>query len=396
MSVTRPKTTAEAEQTADADARNYRDFEHTGPGTLAGRYLRTFWHPVYHVQDLEPGQAVPIRVMSEDFTLYRGKTGKVHLLEFRCAHRGMQLSAGQVEGDCVRCLYHGWLYDGDGQCVEQPAEPEPFCQKIKIRSYPVRDYLGLVFAYLGDGEAPEFPRYPLFEDPSGVLHHDSYVRPCNYFLNLENALDFIHVGFAHRGARGAFDWRTDCPTLSAEETDWGIMYRMVRPSGKSAMAQFGMPNIVYVRALPNDPEVDYREFLAWWVPVDDERHTQFTVVIVKKSADVVRRYMERRSALMVQRDLDREDIVKAILAGKLRLQDVDENRVDTVRLSDDLIQSGQGPIEGRRSHERLGRSDVGIILGRKLWARELRALAENRPVRRWQFDAERLVMDSVY
>src|SRR6476661_5158428 len=81
----------------------YLDYEHTGPGTLAGRYLRSFWQPVSRAVDLAPGRAVPVRMMSEDFTLYRGEGGEPHMVAFRCAHRGTQLSVGWVEGDCIRC-----------------------------------------------------------------------------------------------------------------------------------------------------------------------------------------------------------------------------------------------------------------------------------------------------
>src|SRR5437868_10725311 len=88
------------------------DFAHTGPGTLAGRYLRSFWQPVYPSGQLSAGRAMPIRIMSEDFTLYRGESGEAHLVAFRCAHRGTQLSTGWVEGDELRCFYHGWKYDG--------------------------------------------------------------------------------------------------------------------------------------------------------------------------------------------------------------------------------------------------------------------------------------------
>ncbi|MBM2811513.1 MAG: hypothetical protein HW416_2272 [Chloroflexi bacterium] len=116
-------TTRTAEPSRDV----WNDFAHAGPGTLAGRYMRRFWHPVYRSEDLNPGRTVPLRIMSEDLTLYRGDSGTVHALAFRCAHRGTQLSTGWVEGDTLRCFYHGWRYDGSGQCVEQPAEPEPFC-----------------------------------------------------------------------------------------------------------------------------------------------------------------------------------------------------------------------------------------------------------------------------
>src|SRR3954468_22573977 len=86
----------------------WEDFVHTGPGTLAGRYLRMFWQPVYRAQDLKPGLAMPIRLMSEDLTLYRGEGGTVHTLAFRCAHRLTQLSTGWIEGENIRCRYHGW------------------------------------------------------------------------------------------------------------------------------------------------------------------------------------------------------------------------------------------------------------------------------------------------
>ena len=121
------------------------DFVHTGPATLAGRYMRKFWQPVYLSERLKEGQAAPIRIMSEEFTLYRGASGAPYVVGFRCAHRGTQLSIGWVEGECIRCFYHGWKYDGTGQCVEQPAEDESFASKVRIRSYPTQDYLGTCF-----------------------------------------------------------------------------------------------------------------------------------------------------------------------------------------------------------------------------------------------------------
>src|SRR6185436_7460103 len=151
-------------------AENSLDLYRTEPGSLAGRYLRSFWQPVYRAKDLPAGEAVPLRIMSEDFTLYRGESGTPHVVAFRCAHRGTQLSTGWVEGDELRCFYHGWKYGPDGQCTEQPAEPEPFCNRIRIRAFPTEEYLGLIFAYFGDrnggdrngreGAAPELPRFP--------------------------------------------------------------------------------------------------------------------------------------------------------------------------------------------------------------------------------------------
>lgn len=78
---------------------DYMDCFPTGPGTIAGRYMRRFWHPVYRAEDLQPGWAKPLRIMSEEFTLYRGEDGIPHAVAFRCPHRGAQLSSGWVEGD---------------------------------------------------------------------------------------------------------------------------------------------------------------------------------------------------------------------------------------------------------------------------------------------------------
>src|SRR5581483_10497968 len=181
------------------EARASKDFVHTGPGTLAGRYLRMFWQPVARGEDLARGRALPLRVMSEEFTLYRGEGGTPHLLAFRCAHRGTQLSTGWVEGDNLRCFYHGWTYGPDGQCIEQPAEPEPFCGRIRIRSYAVREYLGLIFAYLGEGEPPEMERYRPFEPEAGVCDAEvPTIWPCNYFNRMDN--DPVHIPFVHRGS----------------------------------------------------------------------------------------------------------------------------------------------------------------------------------------------------
>src|SRR5919202_4499211 len=109
---------------------DHTDFVSTAPGTLAGRFMRRFWHPVYLARELPAGHPKPVRIMSEDFTLYRGEGGKAHAVAFRCAHRGTQLSTGWVEGDCLRCFYHGWVYDGSGQCVEMPAEDSSFPPKV--------------------------------------------------------------------------------------------------------------------------------------------------------------------------------------------------------------------------------------------------------------------------
>ena len=150
------------------------DVAHTGPETPAGRFLRRFWTPVARLDDLEPGTAKPLRIMNELFTCYRGESGEPHLVGFYCAHRSTQMSTGFIEGDEIRCFYHGWKYNGLGQCIEQPAEADGFAAKVSIEGYPVQTYLGLVYAYLGPGEPPRVPALQRTR-PSGP-HREPFVR----------------------------------------------------------------------------------------------------------------------------------------------------------------------------------------------------------------------------
>ena len=190
--------------------------------------------------------------MGENFTLYRGESGRLCLTDPRCPHRGTQLSSGSVEGDDLRCFYHGWKFAPGGQCNEQPAEDSSYCDRVKLNSYPIREYLGLIFAYLGEGAAPHFPTYPEFEDFDGLIEIDSYLRACNYFQNLENALDMSHVAFVHRDNMVSYSGIGRGAQLRAEESDWGVTYTFTRDDGQLRIQQFGMPNIFYMTALPTD------------------------------------------------------------------------------------------------------------------------------------------------
>ncbi|MDB5753071.1 MAG: hypothetical protein JWP65_3492 [Ramlibacter sp.] len=360
------------------------DFIRTGPTEPAGRYLRRFWHPVYHSVDLVAGRPVPLRIMSQGFTLYRGDdSGAAFLVDERCPHRGAQLSAGWIEGDALRCFYHGWKFDSTGQCVEQPAENSAFAAKVAIRSYPVREYLGLVFAYLGEGEPPEFPLYPEFDSFDGLLEVDSYSRNCNYFQNLENALDMSHVGFVHGDNQVAFNGIGDGKGSKAVESSWGVTYSYTRPDGQQRIQQFGMPNIFYMLALPTDEDIGWQESLFWWVPIDDELHMQFSLHRVPADAQTAARISQRRQQRRGEIDLAHQDVCEQVLNGMLRLRDLDPKRIDLVRLQDDVAQIGQGRIADRKA-ERLGSADIGVASVRRLWRQEVSRLYQGAALRTWR------------
>jgi len=360
------------------------DFISAGPETLAGKFLRRFWQPVYCAHEILPGRAVPIRVLGENFTLYRGENGTPHVVGDRCAHRGTQLSVGWIEGDSIRCFYHGWKYDASGQCVEQPAEPKSFAADMRIPSYPVQEYLGLIFAYFGEGEPPPLNRFPKFENPQYVVDAIRFDRICNYYNNIENSLDNTHVRFVHSRHRESVQDRavTGDPVISVEESDWGVRRYSRYPDGTEILFFFGMPNINYINGQVVDPAAKRVDSLIFKVPVDDDRHLHFEARMMLYYGEKRRQWLERRRAQRAKDAIDRLDLV--VLDGRLRLDDIDPNRTDHVLIEDEVAQTGQGAI-ANRSREHLGRGDIGIVLLRKLWERELRALADGRPLKQWTY-----------
>ncbi len=373
----------------------FNDVQNIGPGTLAGDYLRLFWQPVFHSHELEIGHAKPIRILGEDFTLYRGESGEPFIVAARCAHRGMPLHPGWVQGDEIRCFYHGWKYDGTGQCTEQPGEPQPFCDRVKIAGRPTREYLGLIFSYFGPGDPPEFPLYPAFDGDEWLHAIDSYTRPCHFFNNLENACDTVHVGWAHHTTETFDNEAQDFPEIFAKETKWGAEFVAQRQNGKKIVTQFIMPNLFLILGVPDDPEVGYREFFAWWVPHDDDRHTQFTVAKKPKGDPVTERYMERRAEKLAKQDLDHEVLARAILAGEMRWEDIDPERVNMTIVQDNVAQMGVGMMQDR-GDEILGLSDRGVNMCRQLWISELQKFADGEPLTDWRIVPEKFGVSADY
>ena len=363
----------------------YQDLVSTKPGTLAGTYMRRFWQPIHRSEDLRPGQAKPIQIMSERFTLYRGESGAPHLVDFRCPHRGAQLSAGWVEGDSIRCMYHGWCFDSAGRCIEQPAEEKPFANKIRILSHPTQEYLGLIFAYFGDGGPTVMPRYRHFEREGYLEVLPIQIWPCNFFQRMDNNGDTAHVSFVHRGAYHGIGARNGIPNFVKVESDWGTTSYARFPGGWTNVFQFVMPNTYVLRNPSPDPDLPWDDRIQWDVPLDDEHALQFRVRLVPVTGEAAREYKEHRSAQAAKDQMSIAELGEAVLSGTIRFQDMEKSMCDKIALvhaQDYVAQAGQGPIVDR-SKEHLGRSDAGVILSRKIWQRELLAFKERRRLKKW-------------
>ena len=156
-----------------------------------GELLRRYWWPIA-THDMATRVPVRRRLLGEDLVLYRDGSGTVGLLAEQCPHRRAALWLGCTEDVGLRCGYHGWRFDADGRCLEQPGEPadSTFKDRVRATAYPVRELGGLVFAYLGpqtpEQPVPELPRYDLFvwDDAWRDIGHAEL--PCNFVQIMEN------------------------------------------------------------------------------------------------------------------------------------------------------------------------------------------------------------------
>ncbi len=250
-----------------------------GRGTPGGEYLRRFWHPVClsaHLTDV-PRR---LRILGEDLVAFRDKRGKVGVLELHCPHRGTSLEFGKVEECGIRCCYHGWHFDVDGRILDTPGEPDDAIKRrLYHGAYPAREWMGLVFAYMGPPEkVPAFPVYDAFERPDAEYVHRYRVSPCNWIQVRENEMDPIHLAFLHTRLFGVQFQPVygEIPTMEWVETPIGMAYLTVRRWKDWLYLRVNdmiLPNVVRVAGIEDaegETVFDRRgAALNWVVPIDD-------------------------------------------------------------------------------------------------------------------------------
>jgi len=252
------------------------------PGTPCGELIRRYWQPVCLSADLQD-LPKPVRILGEDLIAFRDGQGRAGLLFFRCSHRGTSLEYGRVEERGLRCCYHGWLYDVEGNVLEMPLEPatNPFL-KIQHPCYPVREFGGLVFAYMGPlDKITEFPIYDVWRSEGGNLKARMGPRVggpvnCNWLQAEENLMDALHTFWLHTLHSGPqFPSQTyglNPDDLKYEETEMGMRFVLTRklPSGKwwELIWEMLMPLNVHL-VYTDEPQTERVRAVTYCVPVDD-------------------------------------------------------------------------------------------------------------------------------
>ena len=175
-----------------------------GPGTPMGNYIRQYWIPSTVPSSLLAAPDCPplrVRLLGENLIAFRTTSGSVGMVANACPHRGASLFFGRNEEEGLRCVYHGWKFDVDGNCVDMPSEPAEsnFRSKVKATAYPCREVNGMVWTYMGPREVP--PPLPEFEyntAPEEMVQHPRFVfYDCNWMQSMEGDIDSSHIDYLH-------------------------------------------------------------------------------------------------------------------------------------------------------------------------------------------------------
>src|SRR5438093_145557 len=335
----------------------------TGPGTPGGELLRRYWLPFATLQDVsEEHPTCFVRLLGEDLVLFRDTRGKVGLLGDHCPHRGESLLYGRVQERGIACAYHGWLYDTSGNCLETPAEPadSKLYLTVKHTAYPVRQFIGLYWAYLGPEPVPEIPPYDLWVRKDG--RRSIHVQPrldCNWLQPMENSVDPSHSRVLHadvvmrRGGpplanttRGLTD---DVEYFEFTEVPVGIMKKRVSKNGHVDEHPLVFPNIL---RHGNDTQIR--------VPIDDT-HTQVFFVNFEPTED--------------GSIVEDEGELPVYYLGPYKepadgLHPFTHFTMEDVQYQDHMAWETQGPI-ANRPVERLATSDRGVVMLREMLRREI-------------------------
>jgi phthalate 4,5-dioxygenase oxygenase subunit len=360
----------------------------TGPHTPGGTLMRCYWHPVALADEMPPGGApMPVKILGEELVLFRDDRDRLGLLGLYCSHRCADLSYGRVEDGGLRCLYHGWLYDINGRCLEQPAEPPESRYKDEIRhtAYPVTERAGLLFAYLGEGEPSLLPSYEFLTATPEHRYLQKTFMECNYLQALEGDLDPAHLSYLHRslhhrplgrkdartvpGSRkpsAAFLRQDRRPKLEAERTDYGVRNYAIRNAEDGRryvrINNFIMPN--KVANVGNEGRVGEGYTVHWRVPVDDESHVRFDFFFNRVRPVARERYEQEFGTELRENRCHRNKRNRYLQDRDLMKTTNFTGMGDHYGVHDAFAAESPGPVHDR-SREHLGTTDVCIVAARR-------------------------------
>ena len=362
-----------------------------GAGMPAGALLRNYWQPVALAEELQgPRPAKAVRLLGQDLVLFRDEQGRYGLLDRRCPHRAADLSFGRLEDGGLRCLFHGWLFDVTGKCLETPAEPEGsrMCEHIRQTAYPVVEKNGILFAWMGKGEPAAFPHFDCFVAPDAYTFAFKGLFECNWLQALEVGIDPAHASFLHRffededpstaygrqfrGASADSDMPMTKmmreyarPEIRVEPTPYGMRLFALRKISE-VQTHVRVTNLLFPQAfvIPMSAEMTITQ---WHVPIDDTS-CYWYAIFTSFTGPVDKAKMREQRLQLYQLPDYRPRLGRQNDWG----YDVNEQRAKTytgmgedINVHDQWACESQGAIQDR-TREHLGTTDKAIVLYRRI------------------------------
>ena len=359
-----------------------------GRGTPLGETMRRYWIPALLSGELDEPDCPPVRVklLGENLVAFRDTSGRIGLLEEFCAHRQASLFFGRNKECGLRCVYHGWKYDVDGNCVDMMNEPEElnFKSKIQLTSYPAFEAGEIIWAYMGPSDdMPPPPKFAWTQAAESHRHVSKVVEECNWLQGLEGGLDTSHAPILHRmfkadsGMQGISPnspiFRGKAPTLEVDLTDYGYRYFGVRELGEAETYIRGYHFVLPFHQMRPQPR-DEADHVAGhiWVPMDDGNTMVYNWVYSISDEPLNEEDRLERWLGNGPLDVDQKNGYRSVRNRDNNfMMDRQVQKYETftgiegINCQDRAIQESMGPITDR-TVEHLGPADTAIIQARKL------------------------------
>lgn len=329
-----------------------------GQGTPAGELLRRYWMPVAPKAEVDDVRIRPVRLLGEDLVVYKDDLGRYGLLAEQCSHRSASLCYGKIDGEGIRCPYHGWKYDITGRCLDQPAEPptSTYKESIKHPAYPVQEMGGLLFTYLGPQPAPLLPRFDILAREDWERRIEIHpVLDCNWLQPMENAVDPAHLYWLH-GYTGGAPAQSPDEHNEFEEFDFGI-YKSHVGKKHTETHPLVFPNI-----LRGPGHVAH-----FRVPMDDT-HTRIFYVLYNPAPNgspVKQSHVPYQYIGPIKESYDDQGMERY------------RHHMRTFASQDGMAWETQGAVTDR-GREHLAVSDKGIIMFRRMVLKQIEAVEQGR------------------
>ncbi len=369
----------------------------TGPGTPMGEVFRRYWMPAALSWEMDGPDSPPIKVrlLGEKLVAFRDTAGRVGVVNEFCPHRCASLWLGRNEEHGLRCVFHGWKFDVEGNCVEMPNEPAEtdFKHRIHLKAYPTVEMGGVVWTYMGPPDRmPPPPKFEWTQAPPTHRQVSKTWEECNWLQGLEGGIDSIHSSFLHRSLTGQKNHAglaglraiAISARLEVDVKDYGFIYASKRPlpDGREYVRTYHyvMP-FTQIRAAQGETmEPGARRVHGhMWVPMDDENHMVYNWHYSFNEVPLPEHEVASRQPLFKGGE-QTPDFRKVRNKDNNWMIDREAQRTESftgimgVNTQDHAVQESMGPIVDR-TQEHLGTTDRAVITARQLLLRAAQAVA---------------------